>query len=1262
MKVEEVVPSSLPTTTKLALIISKDDSASSSSDGADSGCLAETPEYGKEDDSLCHSDVCVTPDMARRDRQDPLLNQQQNDRKNEISLSEMNNSSHIHSKSSSTTSDESSGNLGSEEWVSGFPARVVTSYLEINCNKNDVTSENLSPKSDTNSYYCINSRTSNDNNNICHNTDDDNNRENPTICNTNNDTIDQRVCNDNKTVSSSNSTEELSDTNSNDSLKPPLKCTESQSNSGTEELSSQTTTNTSSISEEIKPTVAPAIVANANCSHEITLSLSQLSDFEVTKQKIKEMRKSFLTNLPSEELHEAPVITQQNSVGTESSFLAHLQNKRANRLKLKRESQKPTTNISGDCNPHRHVELCENLSSNHFSYIPENRILRDPNSNNVWQECDSYSSATTSHSTHNNEVPLPKVTERCSTNLDFVNANTPFNIPSSSLPPSVTSSPLHCAAGTRQYISALTASSPCSPLHCLPNISNCPTHVPNKVPLELVSKSKFGQCYGECLSRSADLKTYSTENTDLNRQYLRTRSLEEGSKLNNKPKSRSPVSSIRRVFSHHRSSKSGVSPSDNKGNLSQFGTDESLNGDHTYENSNFVEKLSNRNSCKVKGSNSENSNVWLLEKTAQLLRLKKYGNKNKGAKRCNEFKSDSDSEQREQKGKLRDACKDVARALFSLPNSPERTRETRSQSPPPSLILCPRVAPHSTAELERDLSLSRQVRRRQHLISAAESSPRNSYHDTCCCPPGSCQCPDYRCNGYKCPPEGLQRSPAFFDGWQKLSPLINRPNSDPNITEIKRKEKIIETVRRNKKCDDNELTSSEDDYAEDYCQTDECGDDCDYCSGDDAGDEEDDICDQCPTGGNGVSSVCKHSRVLSNGIMRPYGGKGRIVREGGVDAAGRMPVDLTEHHKQQQQQRSMLSATTSVVPAATVQLQQSHPRRRRSAASSSCTAAAASARQHSHGLGAIRESSATSDDQLDTDEEQFSHDGSNCDLSKSWRFGLTRDTIPSRDSTLCSDSSAVSVDHIRLFCKEKSNSLPGAYTRPLPTYPPKERPGSTLLRVGSTSEEESVISVSSSCNPTRPPRVPRTRCPSSPNPPIPPILPSPASPRPTMGIQCLQRSPNMSRALHVSGLPTSPRIFHSPRTVAPRSPNNPNPPYGFSQVTPEYAPQGSPRTSSRAGGLVTRNFSISDDENGRRCPRRQVTISRHETAYKEAAEKGYVLPPGSPVDPYWLTWVSTKYIRVRLNDFCVSPPLGPYFEVSSLGGFISFRLQFGVTF
>ena len=1250
MKVEEVAPSGLPSTTKLTLIISKDDSASSSSDGADSGCLAESPEYGKED-SLCHSDVCTTPDMARSDTKPTL--QPPHTALDDRMLSQT-NSGHIHSKSSSTTSEDSSSNMGAEDWVTSFPAQVVTSYLEINCNKNVMNNDvNISTHETNNRYFCSNDDP-NDNNNICNITCEDTAVKNSTICATLNNTAHVTFKNIKSALINGNSAEELSDTNSNDSSKLLVKHSESQSNSGTEESVSLTNTNASSISDDPKTSCTVAVSVSANCSHEITLSLSQLSDFEVTKQKIKEMRKSFLTNLALEEFFESSNVAESVS-RNESSFLVQLQNKRANRLKLKQESQEmvPAETKShlreAPPRPRFITELYEPSCRSEFQ-MNGYHGLRVKNGCNFGPPC----SSTVIHRITTGEIDNHRIPARIGANLDIVNANRPhvaFNNQCSSLPPSVACSPSHCISGQVEPTPAgCTASTPCSPHHLKAHNSN---HLQysrfNNEQVELISRrtpqDKLGQYFGESLSRSADLKPCNSESDEITRQYFRTRSLEEGSKMNDKIKSRSPVSSIRRVFSQRISSKVGVSPCDkttNKNTSTHFAVDPNSNIDHTYENSTFVDRIPNKNSFQLKnGLNSENSNVWLLEKTAQLLKLKKYRNKNKGLL-SNDNKSDSDTDHREQKVKLRDACKDVARALFSLPNSPERTRETRSQSPPPSFLLCPRPAPPlpppTAGDLERDLSLSRQVRRRQHLLSAAESSPRNSYHDThsCCCPPGSvCQCLEPRFNGYQYPHEGLQRSPAFFDGWQKLS-LQKRPNSAPNIcdSDLKRVNHG-KSHKRRIKAKESEITSSDDDYADDYCQTDECGDDCDYCSGDDAGDEEDDVCDRCQTSSGGSSSVCKHPHFLKkhSNVSIPCSNttNGRVPQKlvgGGTPIPGHSvtPVSLSCEQQHQVPSRSML--TVGMAPAASSdgtapQQQQSHPRRRRSAAS--CSEAPAPPRHHA-GLGAIRESSATSDDQLDTEEEQFSYDGSNCDLSRSWRFGLSRDSGQSRDSTLCSDSSCTSVpnDHLRLLCKEKSNSLPGAYTRSPPVDAQRQRPGSTLIRVGSTSEEDSVISSGVVSNPTRPPRAPRTRCPTSPNPPIPPISPSPGSPRPTMGIQGLQRSPNMSRAAHVSGLPTSPRMLYAPRTVAPRSPNNPNPPYGFSQVVPDCQPPGSPRTSCRAGGLVMRNFSISDDENGRRCPRRQVTISRHETAYKEAAEKGYVLPPGSPVDPYWLTWVSTK--------------------------------------
>lgn len=1199
MKVEEVVPGGLPATGKLTLLLPKDDSASSSSDGADSGCLAESPEYGKED-SLCHSDVCVTPDLGRRQ---PAKHTRPSHGGLQAATDPHPS---CHSKSSSTTS-ESSGNLGSDDWNNqSFPPQVVTSYIEINCNRNDVTNSSDNSKIDTNNINAndISSHDTNDNE-MCDDTSD-------------NQVAEQKDNSDQSHEDENRSTQESVDDNSNDAATLTVPSSESQVESPESYDAISVTSNAS-----------PALPINGNSTHEITLSLSQLSDFEITKQKIKEMRKSFLTKLAAEEAmadsHEA---FDLNPPKPESSFLEHLQNKRASRMKMRVDSHKPMSG-TGDyfAPPASHGPLVPQALSN---FPPH---LRKP----YGKDTSEFSKDLVRHPIyHPDRGGSLKKSDQISTNLDVLNANAPINfhnhiLQPSSLPPSISSSPIHYSPKSGQPLNALRVNSnPSSPYHVVLN-QEYPRYSPVTVPsippprIACPNDHRVSEYF---LSRSADAKSFNSELFDYQKQYLRTRSLEEGCKPTKKTKSSSPGSSFRRVFSPHKSNKSGVSPLDCiKANTSTLVSESNKNHPdrHMYENV----KDGRITDCpsavsKSKNSRSDHSSMWLFEKTVQLLRLKKNGSKNKTLREMADHKSDSDSEYKEQKGKIKEACKDVARALFSLPNSPERTRETRSQSPP---TIGGRIPP--SVELDRESSLSRQVRRRQHLLSAAESSPRNSFHGSSSCSSGeSCNCNDSR-HG-KCLSEGLQRSPAFMDGWQKIS-LINRPNSAPNIVTGDRKKRTSKSFHRRSNIS-GDKSSSDDDYADDYCQTDECPDDCEYCSGDDAGDEEEDVCDECETS-KAVSSACKHSRVLTNGILKSCRDARRCGgREGNVKGGSRVAIELQDEQLQQQHGSMAASATVGALngPVWVPQL----AKRRRSAAPNASLPgpAVVTSRRRGHGLGSIRESSATSDEQLDTDEEQFSHDGSNCDLSRSWRFGLSRDAVPSRDSTFCSDSSCATVDHIQLTSKEKSNSLPGAYMRPLPADPPRPRPGSTVIRLPSTSEEDSVIASSPPCNPTRPPRAPRTRCPSSPLPPSPTILSSsPGSPRPTMGVLGLQRSPNVNRTINMLGLPPSPRLCHAPKTVAPRSPNNPNPPYGTPYSPLEYPPPGSPRTSSRAGGLVTRNFSISDDENGRRCSKRQVTICRHETAYKEAAEKGYVIAPGSPVDPYWLTWVSTRFFLQFVN-------------------------------
>ncbi|RXG57891.1 hypothetical protein Avbf_08500 [Armadillidium vulgare] len=369
----------------------------------------------------------------------------------------------------------------------------------------------------------------------------------------------------------------------------------------------------------------------------------------------------------------------------------------------------------------------------------------------------------------------------------------------------------------------------------------------------------------------------------------------------------------------------------------------------------------------------------------------------------------------------------------------------------------------------------------------------------------------------------------------------------------------------------------------DYCQTDNCGDDCDYCSGDEAEDELDDTCDACRRS-SVVSSVCKHMRVMTNGSLKSF--------------KNQPAFNDFRHHKMASRSLNLQSV-----------LRRSHINHQE--------------------LSAIREYSVTSDEQQDSDE---SHDGSICDISSSWRYGLCEDQRQSCNEVKHEKNKGILTPNPKLLAKIKSNSLPASrtYSR---TTPPKRPESAVLKRIFYSDDDCPGFSPPSGGVhlPPRPPRLKKNQYPilsiSPPSNPTSITLPQAVSPRPTMGLQGLQQKPSYNK--HSLCIQTG------PKTLAPRSPLNPNPPYGFpnppsppvgspgspfqGRKSPHEAPP-SPRTNSRSGALVTRNFSISDDEGGQRLSRRQVTITRHESAYKEAAEKGYLLPPSSPIDPYWFTW------------------------------------------
>ncbi|XP_069998652.1 uncharacterized protein [Penaeus vannamei] len=580
---------------------------------------------------------------------------------------------------------------------------------------------------------------------------------------------------------------------------------------------------------------------------------------------------------------------------------------------------------------------------------------------------------------------------------------------------------------------------------------------------------------------------------------------------------------------------------------------------------------------------------------------------------------DSDAEYDiERKNRLRAACEDIARALNTLPppqppDYPPPPRGissfSRSHAPAPQYRDQQVEAHLSDSEDQQGVDSLHVHMRSRGTSTASDEERRSSVYDNCGMDGGMCECgqchasdvEDYTRVPPRLPASARKRNRGRKET-DRSSCGSERDASDRELEDEGFRTDAGEGCRT----DEFEVctTSDDNDYDDDYCQTDDCGEECDYCSGDDAEDEDEGTCYMCKQS-QLISPACKHPGVITNGILKSLSGRRASEKE-----AVRVP-----------RQRSLA-------------LQAAIHRRQLT-------------RQ---GLGAIRESSITSDELAESEEER-SYDGSNCDISSSWRFGLCRDVTASRDSTLRSvrserSSASLPFDKSRQRHKEKSNSLPGANSRGL-AGDATGRPlgaGVTPLRQASTSDDESGSHSSLPRLPPRPPRAPRMRPPLTPSPPaagagIPP--PSPNSPRPAMGLQGLQqqRSPGTPRALHASGLPVA------PRTVAPRSPSNPNPPYGFpgtgsgtallcpgspsltghhstpSPAGSEGAPA-SPRISSRAGALVTRNFSISDDESGGRWAggRRHVTITRHESVYREVAEKGYHLPPGSPVDPYWLTW------------------------------------------
>ena len=1093
MKVEEEAPEVASLAAKLSSTPSSASSTSSakadhpvaasmtlsSSSSDDSGCLAESPELVKEGDEDSDSTNCDDNGPAN------------------------------------ANSNETNQLSSVSQWIDNTADKpsVVTSYLvQISCNKESNSIETATDTNQNTNSYC---------NSV------DNNFVNQTFTNS----YDSNYLN---SFSSPN--------NKNVSRSPrcsPKSITKPPSETRIIEEGDEVLVGTRGYSP-----LAVLDSTNANCQHEITFSLSQLSDFEATKQKISEMRKSFLTNLTSEECPNAfEEQHKTNEPVSNSSFLAHLQDKRARRLLQRMEKQ-----ANSSCsNPKRDLKSSPKSFPKEINAVKENYPPPTYHFNNIQPTQDTGQFHTENNVSSQLSEYLFNGNFSDQRSLDVINANSPLH--ASSLPPSANCSPIHYHAANASVSHVLRANStPSSPFRSTP--------IPHKSspPLRrLCLQSQLGHCYDECLSKSADSKYFSTSDSGNPVVYLRTRSLEESA-----------------LTSDH-----SLSPSRNNGNKIHLSTNvlDSLSFAKAIPLEHYQSIISNdKNRQNMFPSDTihqdpinfppltDKTNLSFREKTSRLLRLNRNSHKEKSPTNVLKSGSSTRCEPKDVKVKFKDACKGMARALFSYPNTSERSRVTRSHSPPNV------VASRQTFIVPEDSSLSRQVRRRQHLLYAAESSPRNSFHYSCFCVRGQCNCPASR-----------YRDARF----QKSSP-INRPSSAPNIGEGNLTSPFKKCHRRSLNTDG---STSDDDYAGDDYSSDECdGDD----SMDD-GEESTSVERRYP-----VTKQCRRS--AGRGLRRGVQGGSRSCRSMPT-GEGVVAVTRDLHPQRPIVRRRRRSAGISSASSSGVQ----------GPVSSTTCANRTLAQQLA--LRAIHESYGTSDTtQCNSEEEEFSHDGSNCDLSRSWRYGLSRDVTHSRDSTLCSDSSCNSTHSgaVNSIIKIKSNSLPGAYNKPTVTETRRHRSGSSALRPKSSCDEDGKKSnpVSPLC---RPP-------PTLFTPPPPPI----SCGRPTMGVQGLQRSPNMPRTspLHLPGLPpSSPRLIPVPRTVAPRSPNNPNPPYGFSHIAADLPPPGSPRTSSRAKGLVSRNFSISDDESGLRNSRKLVTIVRNESVNREAQ-------PAPPVDPDWLSWVS----------------------------------------
>nr|XP_027225284.1 uncharacterized protein LOC113817419 [Penaeus vannamei] len=254
---------------------------------------------------------------------------------------------------------------------------------------------------------------------------------------------------------------------------------------------------------------------------------------------------------------------------------------------------------------------------------------------------------------------------------------------------------------------------------------------------------------------------------------------------------------------------------------------------------------------------------------------------------------DSDAEYDiERKNRLRAACEDIARALNTLPppqppDYPPPPRGissfSRSHAPAPQYRDQQVEAHLSDSEDQQGVDSLHVHMRSRGTSTASDEERRSSVYDNCGMDGGMCECgqchasdvEDYTRVPPRLPASARKRNRGRKET-DRSSCGSERDASDRELEDEGFRTDAGEGCRT----DEFEVctTSDDNDYDDDYCQTDDCGEECDYCSGDDAEDEDEGTCYMCKQS-QLISPACKHPGVITNGILKSLSGRRASEKE-----------------------------------------------------------------------------------------------------------------------------------------------------------------------------------------------------------------------------------------------------------------------------------------------------------------------------------------------------------------------------------------------